>query len=219
DREERAGERDAGEEPRGSGRRAKRVEGRRAREHRARDERGRARQDKQDDVDGHTGPLDDLRQRPRLDDDAIAVRVDEGGVAEDAEALEEGVYRPRRREEQLTAKDDDAAPDLALAHDEEVLDVLSQQLLGGEQVVGWGWRWPDTSSARRGVRTPTGAPGSAASRCSATTSPSAASPSRASGSWSGVGACSFAYEAWVNTRSRRCLSRKRWSSRRSSSAT
>src|SRR3989441_4782548 len=53
-----------------------------------------------------------------------------------SEALEESVRRPRRREQQVAAEDDDAAPDLALAHDQEVLDVPSQQLLGHEQVIG-----------------------------------------------------------------------------------
>src|SRR3989449_5716867 len=134
DREQRARERDAGEEPRGSGGCAERVEGGRAREHRARDERGRTRQDEQDDVDGHARALDDLRERPRLDDDAVTVGADEGGVAEGTEALEESVRRPRRREQQVAAEDDDAAPDLALAHDQEVLDVPSQQLLGHEQL-------------------------------------------------------------------------------------
>src|SRR3989441_5384266 len=79
-----------------------------------------------------------------------------------SEALEESVRRPRRREQQVAAEDDDAAPDLALAHDQEVLDVLSQQLLGHEQVIGGrrrGWtiakRPEPHGSAYHSARRPT----------------------------------------------------------------
>ncbi len=72
---------------------------------------------------------------------------------------------------------------------------------------------PDTTSARCGVRRPTGAPGSARQRCSPTTRPRTASPRNARLSLSAAGACSFAQDRWVSACARSSASAKACPSR------
>ena len=69
---------------------------------------------------------------------------------------------------------------------------------------------PETSAARRGVSTPTGSSGAAASRRSATTRASTASPRSASRSLSGEPGFSFVKDRWVSACRSSSGSRKGW---------